>query len=144
MEFEKHNKQSKDLSNSSENIEHAFTGNYRTIGIRSEKKPQRTQSNAPFKPVEDDLEDSEESVEERMERVIYNPKKRNFGNNNRYERPSRSHNKTFVTKQSQASTPGSGKNPYDLLGKYSNNRDEYADSYYNSNTPRHLSPPTIY
>eukprot|EP00943_MAST-04B_sp_MAST-4B-sp1_P009242 g9242.t1 len=115
-----------------------------TIGIRSEKKPQRTQSNAPFKPVEDDLEDSEESVEERMERVIYNPKKRNFGNNNRYERPSRSHNKTFVTKQSQASTPGSGKNPYDLLGKYSNNRDEYADSYYNSNTPRHLSPPTIY
>jgi hypothetical protein len=139
------------LSSSSENIEHTFTGNYRTFGIRSEKNTRRTQSNTPCKPEvddlensEDDLENSNESVGQCMERVIYNPKKRNFGNNTRYEWPSRSFNKTLMTKQSQASTPGSGKNPYDLLGKYSTSRDEYADSYYDSNTPRHLSPPTIY
>ena len=144
----------KNLSESSDNISRKLlksTGNYRTAGIRSEKKPVKTFIRTPHKPDEDEdlivnddeLESSGESFDERVERVIYNPKQRRY-NNNRYDRPSRSKNTNTVlsTKQNQANTPG-GVNPYDLLGKYNNSRDEYADSYYNSNTPRNLSP-TMY
>ena len=45
---------------------------------------------------------------------------------------------TAALKFRQASTPGG--NPYNLLHKYSTSSDEYADSYYDSGTPRNLSP----
>ena len=107
---------------------------YKSRGSRSEGKPPRSQS-TPRKSQEGDG-CGPETNEDMGYRVEYNPAKQYDGT---YGRQHRAEEKaTMALKLRQASTPGG--NPYSLLHKYSTSSDEYADSYYDSGTPRNLSP----
>ena len=101
--------------------------------IRSVGKPPRSQR-TPMKSQDDE---GPETNEDMVYRVEYNPSKQYH--DGRYDRSRDGEEKTTVAlKFRQASTPGG--NPYNLLHKYSTSSDEYADSYYDSGTPRNLSP----
>ena len=101
--------------------------------IRSVGKPPRSQR-TPMKSQDDE---GPETNEDMVYRVEYNPSKQYH--DGRYDRSRDGEEKTTMeAKFRQASTPGG--NPYNLLHKYSTSSDEYADSYYDSGTPRNLSP----
>ena len=100
---------------------------------RSVGKPPRSQG-TPMKSQEND---GPETNEDMAYRVEYNPSRQYH--DGRYGRLRHEEKKpTVALKFRQASTPGG--NPYNLLHKYSTSSDEYADSYYDSGTPRNLSP----